>query len=128
MAFFVFLENLFIQGLGLFSSVFRLYHLTIMNNNQNKGWLKMNVSDKGKIKQLDTEQIRQEIETALDKKPYVFRTDKTRKAIDGCSAGVLANMDCVETGPKESIMVGRKRAYVKSSYIEWAISRISQVK
>ena len=74
------------------------------------------------------EKIRIEIQKALDGKPYIFRTDKNRQALDGCSAGVLANMDTAGTGPKESIMVGRKRAYITPSYIDWAVSRISQVK
>lgn len=73
-------------------------------------------------------QIRIEIETALQNFPYVFRQSKQRQLIDGCSSGVIANFDCAGTGPKESLMVGRKRAYVKASYIDWAVSRISAVK
>ena len=74
------------------------------------------------------EKIKLEIEKALAGKPYIFRTDKTRQAIDGCSAGVLANMDCVGTGVKESFLIGRKIAYPTAAYIEWVVSRISKVK
>jgi hypothetical protein len=74
------------------------------------------------------EKIRVEIEKALSGKPYIFRTDKTRQALDGCSAGVMANFDCAGTGVKESFLIGRKIAYPTAAYIEWVVSRISQVK
>jgi len=74
------------------------------------------------------EKIRSEIEAALRNRPHIFRTDKTRQAIDGNSAGVLANMDCSGTGPKDAFFVGRKIAYPTASYIDWVVSRISAVK
>jgi hypothetical protein len=76
----------------------------------------------------EKEKIRIEIEKALYGKPYVFRTDKFRQALDGNSAGVLANFDCAGTGPKGAFLVGRKIAYPTAAYIEWVVSRISQVK
>jgi len=74
------------------------------------------------------EKIRIEIQKALDGKPHIFRTDKSRQAIDGCSAGVLANFDCAGTGPKDAFFIGRKIAYPTANYIDWVIGRISQVK
>ncbi len=71
-----------------------------------------------------TEKIRIEIEKTLAGKPHIFRSDKTRQAIDGCSPGVMANFDCAGTGPSESFLVGRKIAYEKNSYIDWVLARI----
>ncbi|MFH0730754.1 MAG: hypothetical protein V2B19_30965 [Pseudomonadota bacterium] len=73
-------------------------------------------------------EVRQGLEKTLAGKPYIFRTDKTRQALDGNSAGCLANFDCAGTGPKDAFFVGRKVAYPTTSYIDWVISRISKVK
>ncbi len=73
------------------------------------------------------DKIRLEIEKALAGKPYIFRQSAERQAIDGLSAAVLSNMDAAGTGPAEAIQVGRKIAYPIDSYIEWVVSRITEV-
>jgi hypothetical protein len=71
------------------------------------------------------EKIRIELEKALTGRPYLFRTDKTRQALDGNSAGVMANFDSAGIGPKGAFFIGRKIAYPTVDYIEWVCSRIS---
>lgn len=73
------------------------------------------------------EKIRAEIQRALAGKPYIFRQDKQRQAIDGLSPGVLSNMDAAGTGVAGAIMIGRKIAYPIDSYIDWVVSRITEV-
>ena len=71
------------------------------------------------------EKIRIELEKALTGRPYLFRTDKTRQALDGNSVGVMANFDSAGIGPKGAFFIGRKIAYPTADYIEWVCSRMS---
>jgi hypothetical protein len=89
-----------------------------MINNQ-KGWYRMSENSK--------EKIRAEIEKALSGKPYIFRQDKQRQAIDGLSPGVLSNMDAAGKGVTGAVMIGRKIAYPIDSYVDWVCSRITEV-
>ena len=70
--------------------------------------------------------IRKSIEGELVGVPYILRTDPKRKRLDGCSDGVMANMDAAGNGPEKVFMVGRKVAYEKSSYIKWLVNRIGE--
>jgi len=72
-------------------------------------------------------EIRSSIESALGNVPNVFRRSKIRQEIDGCSPGVMSNFDNAGTGPKDRVMIGRKTAYPKKSYVDWAVSRITPV-
>jgi len=72
--------------------------------------------------------IRAELERLSENRPYYFRQDKDRRAIDGLSAGVLSNMDAAGTGPAEKIMIGRKVAYPVAAYIDWVVGRIREAK
>lgn len=74
----------------------------------------------------DFDKIRSDLEEVLRNKPYILRTDKQRQELDGISAGGMANLDTVGQGPSESIFVGRHRAYVKGSYIDWLMGRITR--
>jgi hypothetical protein len=82
----------------------------------------------GALKEINTtesrEKIRIELEKALTGRPYLFRTDKTRQALDGNSVGVMANFDSAGIGPKGAFFIGRKIAYPTADYIEWVCSRI----
>jgi len=74
-----------------------------------------------------SDKIRIEIQKALAGRPFIFRQDKKRQEIDGLSAGVLSNMDAAGTGVPNAIMVGRKIAYPIDSYVDWVVSRITEV-
>jgi hypothetical protein len=90
--------------------------------------LRQSVTDgilKGRKMTETQEKIRIELEKALTGRPYLFRTDKTRQALDGNSVGVMANFDSAGTGPKGAFFIGRKIAYPTAAYIEWVCSRIS---
>ena len=69
------------------------------------------------------EEIRLGIEKALSGRPHIFRNDPLRKQIDGCSPGVLSNMDSAGRGPDGAFQIGRKIAYPIDSYVNWVVSR-----
>lgn len=75
----------------------------------------------------DKESLRKELESTLAGRPWILRTDKDRRSFDGCSENVMANLDSKGLGPKESIRIQRKRAYITASYIDWVIGRIREV-
>jgi hypothetical protein len=74
------------------------------------------------------EQVRIDLENALKDRPYVFRSDKLRQALDGSSGAVLSNLDCRGGGPANPFMIGKKIAYHRSDYIEWVVGRITGIK
>ena len=61
------------------------------------------------------EKIRIELEKALTGRPYLFRTDKTRQALDGNSAGVMANFDQQESDQKEPFLLVGKLPILQST-------------
>jgi hypothetical protein len=69
------------------------------------------------------EEFRAGIEKALSGRPHIFRNDPLRKQIDGCSAGVISNMDAAQKGPEGAFQIGRKIAYPIDSYVNWVVSR-----
>jgi hypothetical protein len=75
--------------------------------------------------------LKNEIRTILEKKmqgmPYIFRDDKSRQGMDGCTSSSMNSLEHRGEGPA-SIRVGRKVAYPVASYIDWVMSRITTQK
>jgi len=56
----------------------------------------------------------------------VFRNELGR-LIPGLNPRTLANFDAIGLGPKERVLVGRKVAYPRQSFLEWLRGRIQVV-
>lgn len=70
--------------------------------------------------------LQDQIEKTLGNLPYIFRTNNPiRKSLDGLSDGFMANNDA--EFPLDKLLVGRRVAYTRDSYIAWLLSRIQTV-
>jgi hypothetical protein len=72
-------------------------------------------------------QVRQNLEERLKDRTHIFRADRLRQELDGNSSGVLSNLDCRGVGPVGPFTIGRKVAYHKKNYINWVVSRITDM-
>jgi hypothetical protein len=77
------------------------------------------------MKKIDQAKLKTQLEEAFGNRPFVLRRDKFRESIDGLSADVLANWDCLGKGPGGRIYIGRKAGYLLPDYLDWLVRRIS---